>query len=110
MPKKAAQILSETVGGRFGNSIVDVIQANSSLTDGDQLSMFVNRNRSLIKEFILVICGFIIFILIILFFIILTTILFNQYSMETQRKEYEAILLSNFDIRTRYVTNTSKNQ
>lgn len=110
MPKKTSHFLSETVGGRVGNSIIDVIQANQNPTDGDQLSMFVERNRSLIKEFILVICGFIVFILIIIFFVILVTILLNQYSIDSQRKEYETILLSNFDIRTRNDKNINQTQ
>jgi Baculovirus 11 kDa family len=100
MVKKATQILHDTIGGRRGNSIIDAIQANANPTDGDQLSMFIENNRSLIKEFVLVICGFIIFILIIVFFTILVTVLLNQYFTESQRKEYETILLSNLDVRT----------
>ncbi|UZE89725.1 hypothetical protein [Parapoynx stagnalis nucleopolyhedrovirus] len=112
MPKKVTQILHEAVGGRVGNSIIDAIQANTNPTDGDQLSMFIERNRSLIKEFVLIICGFIIFILIIIFFVILVTVLLNQYSTQARRKEYETILLSNLDVRTQKETQkeTQKNK
>ena len=98
---RVTEILSLATGGRAGNNIVDVIQKSQIPTNGDQLSAFVERNRSLIKEFILVVCGFIIFVMIILFFVLMVTILLNQEKINVQKEEYKRILLSNLDIRNR---------
>ncbi|AGA16258.1 hypothetical protein [Thysanoplusia orichalcea nucleopolyhedrovirus] len=101
MKTTAANILSKATGGRAGNNIVDIIQASNSPTDGDQLGQFVERNRSLIKEFVLVVCGFLIFIMIVLFFMLLVVILLNQETITVRQKQYETTLLENYDIRNR---------
>lgn len=102
--KTPAAILSKATGGRSRNNIIDIIQTNESPTEGDQLSLFVERNRSLIKEFVLIICGFLIFIMIVLFFVFLVIVLLNQEKIIVQKKEYESVLLKNYDIRNRNIT------
>lgn len=104
MKPTAADIISRATGGRAGNNIVDIIQAHNSPTEGDQLGQFVNRNRSLIKEFVLVVCGFLIFVMIVLFFMLLVVILLNQETITVQKQKYETTLLENYDIRNRNTT------
>ncbi|AOT85516.1 cyun46 [Cyclophragma undans nucleopolyhedrovirus] len=100
MKPTAADILSRTTGGRSGNTIVDTIRTtNASLTDGDQLASFVERNRSLIKEFVLVVCGFLIFIMIILFIGLLATILLDRERINKQQTEYNTAFLANLEKR-----------
>ncbi|ANF29688.1 ORF-40 [Catopsilia pomona nucleopolyhedrovirus] len=105
MKPTAASILSKTAGGRAGNNIVDIIQAHTDPTEGDQLGAFVERNRPLIKEFVLVVCGFLIVIMIILFFALLAIILINRdRAIERrveQQIEYKTAFLQNYDVRNR---------
>ncbi|AUR45074.1 hypothetical protein Spob043 [Spilosoma obliqua nucleopolyhedrosis virus] len=91
-----SQVVSRLTGGRAGNPIAEVIRNNPTPTDGDQLSQFVERNRSLIKEFVLVVCGFLVFIMIILFFTLLVVVMNNAYAARIQRAQFERALLKNY--------------
>nr|UIX56175.1 HycuOrf-47 hypothetical protein [Hyphantria cunea nucleopolyhedrovirus]UIX56321.1 HycuOrf-47 hypothetical protein [Hyphantria cunea nucleopolyhedrovirus] len=91
-----AQVVSRLTGGRAGNPIVEVIRNNATPTEGDQLGQFVERNRALIKEFVLVVCGFLVFIMIILFFTLLAVVMNNAYAVRLQRAQFERALLKNY--------------
>ncbi|AFY62853.1 hypothetical protein [Samia ricini nucleopolyhedrovirus] len=91
-----SHVVSRLTGGRAGNPIVDVLRNNASPTDGDQLSQFVARNRSLIKEFVLILCGFLVIIMILLFFTLLIVIMTNAYAEQTARVQYEQALVKNY--------------
>ncbi|USC25948.1 hypothetical protein [Palpita vitrealis nucleopolyhedrovirus] len=103
MKTTAANILSKTTGGRAINNIVDVLQTNNLPTEEDQLGQFVNRNQSLIKEFVLIVCGFLIFVMITMFFIMLVGILLTQQNINVKKQNYESILLQNYDVRNRNI-------
>ncbi|AAK85658.1 hypothetical protein [Epiphyas postvittana nucleopolyhedrovirus] len=89
-------VVARLTGGRAGNPIVDVIRNHTSPTDGDQLSQFVTRNRSLITEFVLILCGFLVVIMIVLFFTLLVVILINAQNTQTERLHFEQALLQNY--------------
>ncbi|AGR57084.1 hypothetical protein [Choristoneura rosaceana nucleopolyhedrovirus] len=91
-----SHVVSRLTGGRAGNPIVEIIRNNVTPTDGDQLEQFAARNRSLIKEFVLVLCGFLVVIIIILFFTLLVVILINAYAVQSERVQYEQALLKNY--------------
>lgn len=93
-----SHLVSRLVGGRAGNPIVEAIRSHSSPTDGDQLSQFVTRNRSLIKEFVLVLCGFLIVTMIVLFFTLLVVIMTNAQTVQTERVQFEQALLKNYGV------------
>ncbi|AKN81032.1 hypothetical protein [Lonomia obliqua multiple nucleopolyhedrovirus] len=56
---RISNIISKATNGsrRYGNNIMDAIETNKSPTDGDQLELFIERNKDLIKDFTLIICG-----------------------------------------------------
>ncbi|AKR14126.1 hypothetical protein [Dasychira pudibunda nucleopolyhedrovirus] len=91
-----SHVVSRLTGGRAGNPIVEVIRSNTTPTDGDQLEQFVARNRSLIKEFVLVLCGFLVVIMIILFFTLLVAVLTNAYAVQLGRAQFERALQRNY--------------
>ncbi|AAP29881.1 unknown [Choristoneura fumiferana multiple nucleopolyhedrovirus] len=91
-----SHVVSRLTGGRAGNPIIEVIRNNATPTDGDQLEQFVTRNRSLIKEFVLILCGFLVIIMIILFFTLLVVVLTNAYAVQSERAQFERALLKNY--------------
>lgn len=91
-----SHVLSRMTGGRTGNPIIEVIRNHASPTEGDQLDQFVTRNRSLIKEFVLVLCGLLVFIMIVLFFALLVVVMTNAYAVQTGREQFERALLKNY--------------
>lgn len=91
-----SHVVSRLTGGRAGNTIVEIIRGNNTPTDGDQLGQFVERNRSLIKEFVLVVCGILIFIMIILIFIMLIVVFTNAYTVQSERAQFERALMRNY--------------
>ncbi|QDL56957.1 hypothetical protein QKQ66_gp056 [Dione juno nucleopolyhedrovirus] len=91
-----SHVVSRLVGGRAGNPIVEAIRGSNTPTDGDQLEQFVARNRSLIKEFVLVLCGFLIVVMIILFFTLLVVVMTNEYAVQSERAQFERALLNNY--------------
>jgi hypothetical protein len=98
---RIAETLSRATGGRPGNAIVEAIQRAQVPTEGDQLGAFVERNRSLIRDFILIVCGFILFVLVMLFLVLMITLLMNREANELQKEQYKTTVLQNLDVRYR---------
>ncbi|AKN80593.1 hypothetical protein [Perigonia lusca single nucleopolyhedrovirus] len=74
-------------------------QDTNSILDQDQLHQLVSRNSSFLKDFILIICCFVVFVMIVLFI----WIIFNinkqtEYSLERQRR-LERTFRENLDYR-----------
>ncbi|QBC76030.1 nesp051 [Neophasia sp. alphabaculovirus] len=93
-----SHVVARLGGGRAGNPIIEAIRNHASPTDGDQLSQFVTRNRSLITEFVLVLCGFLVVVMIVLFFTLLVVIMTNAQAVQTERVQFEKALLKNYGV------------
>nr|ANW12260.1 ac104 [Malacosoma sp. alphabaculovirus] len=72
---------------------------HNSILDHDQLDQIVSRNKSFLKDFILVMACLVVFVLLIVFILLLYN--YNRMSMlvEKQRKEKINTFLMNLDRR-----------
>ncbi|UJZ89001.1 ac108 [Erannis ankeraria nucleopolyhedrovirus] len=69
------------------------------LTDHDQLHQIVSRNKTFLKDFILVICCLIVFVIILVFIIMLFSISKQLENKDVERIKRNKLFLANLDNR-----------
>lgn len=89
---------------RHRNGTVAVFANNTvpaSILDYDQINQVVTRNRTFLRDFVLVIASLVIFVMIVTFIALIYNI---QKSLELQvvrKQKLNETLLANYDYRTR---------
>ncbi|AAL01779.1 unknown [Spodoptera litura nucleopolyhedrovirus] len=88
------------------NTLNEDVTRQPSVLDYDQLGQIVSRNRIFLRDFVLVICGLIVFIVIIVFMLLVyninETVRLEEYERESTRQRY----LANYDFTRRTVPAT----
>ncbi|QEI03621.1 hypothetical protein [Rachiplusia nu nucleopolyhedrovirus] len=73
----------------------------SSILNQDQLEQIIVRNRSFLRDFLLVICGLVIFVVILMFIVLVFNISRTLDQNRRRQQQREETLLANLDYRYR---------
>jgi Baculovirus 11 kDa family len=75
------------------------ISYNDFLIDHDQLHQIVSRNKTFLRDFILVICCLVVFVIILVFIIMLFSINKQLEQKDIERIKKNKLFLTNLDYR-----------
>nr|AGE61361.1 hypothetical protein [Chrysodeixis chalcites nucleopolyhedrovirus]AGE61809.1 hypothetical protein [Chrysodeixis chalcites nucleopolyhedrovirus] len=88
--------MARTLGGSDTNSILNQ----------DQLEQLVNRNQSFLRDFLLVICGVVVFIVCLLFIVLIFNLNSSIEARERQKRQRKQTFMANLDYRYRQPNNS----
>ncbi|AAF33588.1 Unknown (Ac108) [Spodoptera exigua multiple nucleopolyhedrovirus] len=77
----------------------------SSVLNQDQLEQLVSRNRSFIRDFLLVVCCVVVFVIILLFIVLIVSINKSLELSTAVKLERQRTFLANLDLRARPASN-----
>ncbi|QED40616.1 hypothetical protein [Chrysodeixis includens nucleopolyhedrovirus] len=73
----------------------------SSILNQDQLEQLVTRNRTFLRDFLLVICGLVVFVVILMFIVLIFNISQTLELNKQRQQRREETFLANLDYRYR---------
>ncbi|AJD80787.1 hypothetical protein [Pseudoplusia includens SNPV IE] len=73
----------------------------NSILNQDQLEQLVSRNQSFLRDFLLVICGVVVFIVCLLFIVLIFNMNSAIVARERQKRQREETFMANLDYRYR---------